>query len=154
MVRSCENQGNLSGTIAGWTDMKLTDYGRRQAFMLNQIYAQNEAMFHQIHSSDLQRCVDTAFYALGFPSNDNLIQKTKNLREMNFGEQEGLHFDGLSASEKEVISSPDYHAPGGESWAIVRARQEEYFSGLAKGNHLIFTHGGPIAAQLLEFGVE
>ena len=29
LVRSCENQGNLSGTICGRTDMKLTDHGRR-----------------------------------------------------------------------------------------------------------------------------
>lgn len=29
LIRSGENQGNLSGTICGWTDMKLTDYGRR-----------------------------------------------------------------------------------------------------------------------------
>ena len=35
LVRSCESQGNLSGTISGWTDVKLSDYGRRQAFMLN-----------------------------------------------------------------------------------------------------------------------
>ena len=116
--------------------------------MLNQIYAPNESMFTHIHSSDLQRCVDSAFYALGFPSNENLIQTTANLREMNFGEQEGLHFDGLSQDEKDVISSPDYQAPGpgGESWPIVRQRQEAYFGTLAKGNHLIFTHGGPITA--------
>ena len=29
LIRSCENQGNLSGTVNGWTDVKLTDYGRR-----------------------------------------------------------------------------------------------------------------------------
>ena len=58
-------------------------------------------MIDQIHSSDLTRCVDTSFYALGFPSNENLVTQSRNLREMNFGEQEGLHFDGLSQAEKE-----------------------------------------------------
>ena len=68
--------------------------------MLNQVYSQNESMIYQIHSSDLSRCVDTSFYALGFPSNESLVSQSKNLREMNFGDQEGLHFDGLTLSKK------------------------------------------------------
>ena len=108
LIRSAENQGNLSGTICGWTDMKLTDYGRRQAFMLNQVLEENLGQFHEIHSSDLQRCIDTSFYALGFPSKNDFSNQTNMLREMNFGTQEGLHFDGLSKAEKEKISSPDF----------------------------------------------
>ena len=124
LIRSCESQGNLSGTISGWTDVKLSDYGRRQAFMLNQVYSQNESMIYQIHSSDLSRCVDTSFYALGFPSNESLVSQSKNLREMNFGDQEGLHFDGLTQKEKDEISSREYQAPGegGENWDQVRER--------------------------------
>lgn len=38
MVRSAESQGNLSGTITGWMDVRLTDFGRKQSFMLNQVY--------------------------------------------------------------------------------------------------------------------
>ena len=77
---------------------------------------------NHVHSSDLQRSIDTAFYALGFPSNEDLIIQSKDLREMNFGEIEGLHFDGLSVEEKQEISSHDYHAPGGESWNQVMIR--------------------------------
>ena len=73
LVRSCENQGNLSGTVSGWTDVKLTDYGRRQAFVLSQLYEENQSMINHIHSSDLQRCTDTAFYALSFPTNENIV---------------------------------------------------------------------------------
>jgi hypothetical protein len=29
LVRSAESQGNLSGTITGWMDVKLTDFGRK-----------------------------------------------------------------------------------------------------------------------------
>ena len=28
LVRSCENQGALSGCLNGWLDTKLTDYGK------------------------------------------------------------------------------------------------------------------------------
>ena len=38
LVRSAESQGNLSGTITGWTDVRLTDFGRKQSFLVNQIY--------------------------------------------------------------------------------------------------------------------
>ena len=38
MVRSAESQGNLSGTITGWMDVRLSDFGRKQAFVQNQVY--------------------------------------------------------------------------------------------------------------------
>jgi broad specificity phosphatase PhoE len=53
------------------------------------------------------------------------------LRELNFGEHEGLHFDGLTDQEKLEISDPDYQAPGGENWEDVRQRTIEYFGGLS-----------------------
>ena len=65
-------------------------------------------MITGVYSSDLQRCVDTSFYALGFPSNENLVKKSKLLREMNFGDHEGLHFDGLTAEEKQEFQDPNY----------------------------------------------
>ena len=68
------------------------------------------------------------FYSLGFPTQESLVTKTKALREMDFGEKDGLHFDGLTDTEKAEFSSPDYHAPGGESWQQVRLRVEDYFS--------------------------
>ena len=38
LVRSAESQGNLSGTITGWMDVRLTDFGRKQSFVVNQVY--------------------------------------------------------------------------------------------------------------------
>ena len=35
---------------------------------------------------------------------------------MNFGAQEGLHYDNLSAEEKAKLSDPNFQAPEGESW--------------------------------------
>ena len=78
-----------------------------------------------------------------------LIMKSPQLRELNFGEQEGLHFDNLPASEKERFSQPDFCATGGESWSDVRYRATNYFKAFdAPERHLIFTHGGLIAAYL------
>ena len=75
-----------------------------------------------MHCSDLKRSIDTSFYALAFPSEENFVKRSQLLREMNFGEHEGLHYDNLSSSEKERFSSPDFVADGGESWSDVRLR--------------------------------
>ena len=63
------------------------------------MYEEHKSAFDQVHGSDLQRCIDTAFYTMGFPSSEEYILQSKNLREMNFGENEGLHFDSLSKED-------------------------------------------------------
>ena len=54
LVRSCESQGNLAGTITGWMNVELTDFGRKQAFHLSSVFTEFE--YKQMHSSDLNRC--------------------------------------------------------------------------------------------------
>ena len=49
--------------------------------------------------------MDTSFYAMAFPDTEN-VQYSKQLREMHFGAQEGLHFDNLSAQDKAKFSDP------------------------------------------------
>ena len=73
---------------------------------------------------------------------------------MDFGEKDGLHFDGLTEAEKAEFSQPDYKAPGGESWPEVRSRVEAYLADLESGQHLLFTHGGPIVNILQDLGVD
>lgn len=109
-------------------DTPLSDFGRKQAFLLNQVYEDHASDFTQVHCSDLKRSIDTSFYALAFPSEENFIRQSKMLREMNFGDHEGLHFDNLPESEKLRFSSPDFEAKGGESWIDVRLRATSYFS--------------------------
>ena len=89
-------------------DVKLTDFGRKQAFALNPVWEHYREDINYVYSSDLRRCYDTAFYSLGFPSDEGLIRNTKLLREMHFGSKEGLHYDGLSDEEKKAFSDPNY----------------------------------------------
>eukprot|EP00347_Sterkiella_histriomuscorum_P013107 403365991 len=153
LVRSAESQGNLSGTITGWMDVRLSDFGRKQAFRISDVLVKHQQQFASIHSSDLQRCMDTAFYGLAFTSDSELIKNSPKLREMNFGAHEGLHYDGLSKEEKVKLSDPEYQAPNGESWPQVKQRATEYFSTFGVGNHLVFTHGGLITSYLHHAGV-
>jgi broad specificity phosphatase PhoE len=100
-------------------DVHLTDFGRKQAFLLNSVYEQHASSFTEVYCSDLKRSYDTAYYALAFPDEGKLKQ-SKLLRELNFGKQEGLHFDGLPHSEKARFSQPDFRAEEGESWEELR----------------------------------
>ena len=109
--------------------------------------------FNQIHSSDLERCIDTSFYSLGFPTSESRIKKHRDLRELNFGDHEGLHFDGLSPEEKAEFRSLDFKAPNGESWLDVKLRVSSFLWGLDNGSHLVYTHGGPLTTLLLDHGV-
>jgi len=51
LVRNCESQGNLAGTITGWMDVPLTDFGRKQAFKLSECLA--DLQVDSVSSSDL-----------------------------------------------------------------------------------------------------
>jgi broad specificity phosphatase PhoE len=99
-----------------------------------------------MHCSDLKRSIDTTFYAMAFP-NIQEINFAKELREINFGTHEGLHFDNLPSSEKKRFSDPNFQAVGGESWSDVRKRATQYFAKL-EGQHIVFTHGGLITSYL------
>ena len=48
-IRNAESAGNLSGSLNGWMDFKLTDYGRKQAFALNEVLIDFEDKFDQFH---------------------------------------------------------------------------------------------------------
>ena len=112
-------------------------------------------MFTQVHCSDLRRSIDTSFYAMAFPGDEDYVRKSRMLRELNFGAHEGLHFDNLPASEKERFSAPDFQAVDGENWGDVRKRAQDYFSNFKRNEaHLVFTHGGLIASYLHSLGVE
>lgn len=102
---------NHAGSIVGWTDSKLSVKGRQQSNQLFRSFYQHIDSFTSIHSSDLSRCKDTLNIALGFPTRP--VKYTKNLREMNFGDMEGVHFDSLPAQDKKKINSLDYSAPNG-----------------------------------------
>ncbi|CAI2380049.1 unnamed protein product [Moneuplotes crassus] len=151
-VRNAESSGNLSGTLTGWMDAELSEYGRKQAFSLNEVLVDYEDEFSTLNCSDLKRSVQTANYALGFPSESDLVQD-KLIRECSYGEMEGIHFDSMPDSQKEQISDPSYVFPGGESFNQVRDRGQIFLNKLPEGTHLVFTHAGVICSLLQDYGV-
>lgn len=103
--------------------------------------------FTRLWSSDLRRCIETAQIVAGEPTLD------RRLRELDFGEIEGLRFDDLdAATQKGLMAFDGFAAPGGESVPAFRDRIGEFFDELPEGRHLVVTHGGVIRLLLRQLG--
>lgn len=71
------------------------------------------------------------------------MEVLRSLRERHFGAHRATAFDDLTVD----VFAPDYHPPGGESWAVFHARVERAWdevttiaAGVA-GNTAVVTHG-------------
>lgn len=116
LIRHGETELNSKGVYYGWTDCRLNDRGLAQAEELAEIL--QHVSFDVVISSTLERAVETAVIVSGF-SRDGIILDER-LREMNFGEWEGMHFTDAQKKyrqESELWCSDWYKAapPSGES---------------------------------------
>jgi broad specificity phosphatase PhoE len=153
LVRSCENIGSLSGCLNGWLDAKLSDYGRKQAKYISIEYFSNFD-FRNVYVSDLLRAKETADICLGYDYRVN-YNTMPELREIYFGEKEGLFYDGLSPEDKKELSKKSHKFKGGESWVDVKYRSIKFLNSLNNDNkcEIVFSHGGFIASLLQSKGI-
>lgn len=123
LVRHAETIWHADNKYAGHTDVPLTELGHFQAKEL--IKWVREINPRAIYSSDLIRAIDTAHPladALGME-----IKMDKRLREVNFGEIEGLTQFEMKEKypelyENYLITPANVQMPGGESGKIALDR--------------------------------
>ena len=145
LVRHGETPASRGRTLAGWSDVPLTELGEHQACALRPLLAGER--FDGVWSSDLRRAVTTARLAWGEPWQD------KRLREMSFGSLEGQLWETLDADAQQALARFEgFAAPGGESFEDLRVRVASFLDGLPAGRHLVFTHGGVIRLLSREVG--
>ena len=137
LVRHGQTDWNLKRLLQGWVDTPLNQNGRRQARELaGRLRGRS---FSGVWSSDLSRAVETARLAYGEPT------QAGALRELDFGDMQGMSWDGISAQLRdEMIVFDGFAAPGGESHKQMEDRVMTFLGDLADGIHLVFTHGGVI----------
>ncbi len=116
LIRHGETEANSSERYWGNTDVKLSDIGIKQAERLHHRLA-NEKI-GTIYSSDLSRALTTA--RIITDGRDISITVCPELREINFGNLEGLTFAEISQKYPEFARqwsqhSPNLQYPGGES---------------------------------------
>lgn len=149
LVRHGDTELNSAERYWGQTDVKLSAAGLRQAEKLRDRLATQR--IDAIYASDLSRASVTAEIIASKHQSD--ITTCAELREIDFGELEGLTFDEISQLYPELIKlwvSWSFHLkfPGGESVDELNNRVNKFPSRLkkhtAEETALIVAHAGPL----------
>ena len=151
LIRHGQSTANVSQLLSGWSDVPLTQRGREQACRLRPLLS--ELHVDAQWTSDLLRTRQTAEHAW-----DRVPWTSAHhvpaLRELNFGDYEGKHWNSLAPEEIEQVRAfEDFDMPGGESLEVFEKRVLGFVDALSPGSHLIFTHGGVIRLLLRGMGV-
>jgi len=137
----------------GWTDLELCAPQETRAQMLAhaaELMERGERTW-RIVSSDLRRAVQTADIlaaALGIAC----VERDERLRELHFGRWEGMTWPEIEAADPlEYAAFMDEWrvrpTPGGESYAMLRARVEAFCKGVDEDEALIVVaHHGSLRA--------
>lgn len=157
-VRHGETQYNVEKRIQGFCDSPLTERGIFQAKSVGKGLA--NINFKEAYSSDSQRVLDTAKYAIG--DRDIPLIVDPRIKEMNFGVLESLIEEEIFAQHGNILenlfSFKDLNAsaPEGESYVQLFTRTLNAVEDIIKkhtldgGNILIFSHGITIGNYILQ----
>lgn len=154
IVRHGQTKWNIESRAQGSKNIELTEKGREQAKLLAQRIKDYE--IDCIYSSDLDRAFDTAMM-IGKEKNLQ-VSKIEGLREMCFGEWEGLTNDKIKEDYMEHYTiwrnkPHQAHIPGGEKLVEVQKRGlkaiHEIITNNKNKNILIVSHGITIKTILL-----
>ena len=154
LVRHGETAWNAENRYQGQTDEPLTDTGREQSRALKKGMTAIDINFATC--SDLSRARETGEIIL--ENRGISIRADPRLRELNYGEFEGLTGDEIrsragSGTRSWHNGSPDTKAPGGECFADLHARVGEVVASLRAevkaGNVMIVAHGGTLRSLVL-----
>lgn len=153
LARHGETDWNRERRIQGQSDTSLNRRGRKQAASLGTRLADIE--FSGVYSSDLARTMETARLVAG--ERRPAIVPLRELREINYGEWEGLTFSEVESADPEGFAermmrqNVDFAPPGGEDPHQLRARVRHFYDGV-RGRHgsgenvLVIGHGGSLLA--------
>lgn len=84
LIQHCQSENHISDISGGWTDIQLTDFGRKQAKKIGlKLKDQFEKSFPEIYASDLSRAKETAVIIGKEINKKPIIDKA--LREVNHG---------------------------------------------------------------------
>lgn len=99
LIRHGETEWNILGKFQGSTDIPLSNEGIRQAFMLKE---RLKSDFDYIFSSPLKRAYETA--KILCDESGKQISIAEEIREINFGEWEGLTVKGIAEKYPDIFN--------------------------------------------------
>lgn len=144
LIRHGQTNWNLEQRFQGQSDIPLNETGRKQAQALaERLAAEN---FDAIYSSDLQRAIETAHII-----RKSGFQPDARLREVNFGDWEGLTYDEIKVKHPETLAAWENDIfknapPNGETLEGLAVRVQSMLDELRMKHQdqriLIVAHGG------------
>jgi probable phosphoglycerate mutase len=156
LIRHAEAEGNRYRRVQGWYDGKITANGYRQIEALSKRFA--DIHIDAVYASDLFRTQTTA-KAIYEPKGLRL-NTVPALREVNMGEWEDRTWGELNMVDRERLdlfnaTSPDWQAPGGDSFESLRSRVGDAIIELANQHDgqtiAMFCHACAIRNTLCRF---
>ena len=153
LLRHGETDWNQKSIFQGQTDIDLNKKGRDQANKTTEIFRGLE--LDQIYSSDLKRAKNTALMIARDKSLK--VRENKQLREMSFGDWEGLSFAEIKAKYADQAASwqqdpINNSPPAGEKLLDFKLRINDFFEKIISSHQgdkiLVVTHGGVIKVYL------
>jgi broad specificity phosphatase PhoE len=159
-IRHGQTENYQAYAFNGWTDVQLTEEGRRQ---LDQAVAALKGVpFTAVYSSDLSRA---AYGGLALARQLNLsLQASAAFREIHFGEVEGLPWETIQERYPDLAGGiihpkAEVTFPGGESTAgfqeRIRAALNDLIAKNPAGQVALVSHAGvgrAVLADLLNLG--
>lgn len=154
LIRHGATEWSQEGRLNGWTDIPLNELGRTQVRELARSIELPPRT--TIWTSDLERAAASAALLVthGSPLKGVTVRSDQRLRELNFGELEGLTWSELDTDTRTALTNFDgFEAPEGESVAALVARVDGFLAELGRheptaGPHVVVTHGGVIRTLL------
>jgi broad specificity phosphatase PhoE len=157
VIRHGETDDNVEQRVAGWRESRLTERGRFQAELVGAFVAERYRPV-AVYASPLRRASETAASLarhLALP-----IRHHPDLRELHFGEAEGLAFTELKVRFPDTFArardteDDDVGWPGGETrreFYLRTKRVVDHISGAHVGETVaVVTHGGVVSRLLAE----
>ncbi len=158
LVRHAETVDNVEVRLSGWTDADLSARGEEQVRLLAEHFNREHGHVAALYSSPLLRARKTA-EAIG-QLTGHAPALLDDLREMYFGELDGLPFEKLKEAYGHLLEADedaeleDFVWPSGESRSGFAARVARVIDQVADGHAGapvgVVTHGGVIATFLAQ----
>lgn len=90
LLRHGQSEWNLTNIFTGWTDVPLTDLGREEARISGELMIDDGLAFDVVHTSLLNRAIDTANIALGVMDLGWIpVKRHWRLNERHYGDLQG-----------------------------------------------------------------
>jgi len=156
LVRHAETDDNANMRLSGWTDTDLSPRGESQVELLADHFNRHHGHVDVLYASPLLRAKRTAEAIAGLTGHTPIL--LDDLREMYFGELDGLPFEQLREAYAHLLEADensaidDFMWPSGESRSGFTERVLRVTNLIAQ-RHVgqlvgVVTHGGVIATLM------